>query len=83
MEPLFGGVIGILIALVLIFVFVLAFRWLWNTTMPQVFNLKEITLGQALRLLLLASLLFGGHRVVEIADPETSAPSPMASASQS
>lgn len=54
-------------------VFVLVFRWPWDTTMPQVFGLKEITPGQASRLVLLASPLFGGHRVVEIADPDPGA----------
>lgn len=36
------------------------FQWLWNITMPQVFNLKVITYWQAFRLLLLAGMLFGG-----------------------
>lgn len=37
----------------------LVFRWLWNTTIPQIFGLKEITYWQSLRLLLIAWLLFG------------------------
>lgn len=37
-------------------------HWLWNITMPQVFNLKEITFWQAFRLLLIAGILFGGTR---------------------
>ncbi|KYH31964.1 MULTISPECIES: hypothetical protein [Neomoorella] len=36
------------------------FQWLWNITMPEVFNLKRITFWQALRLLLIAGILFGG-----------------------
>jgi len=36
--------------------------WLWNTTMPDVFELKKITYWQAFRLLLLAMILFGGIR---------------------
>ena len=47
-------VIGIFIVMVIIF------QLLWNTTMPQVFKLGEITFWQAFRLLLLASILFGG-----------------------
>jgi hypothetical protein len=35
------------------------FQWLWNITMPQVFNLKEITYWQAFRLLIIAGLIFG------------------------
>lgn len=36
--------------------------WLWNTTMPDVSDLKRITYWQAYRLMLLAALLFGGTR---------------------
>ena len=35
------------------------FRWLWNITIPQIFNLKEITYWQAFRLLLIAGIIFG------------------------
>lgn len=42
---LIGSAIGILIALVLIAVLVVVFRWLWNTTMPDVFGVKELTLA--------------------------------------
>jgi hypothetical protein len=65
-SALIGGAIGILIALVLIAVLVVVFRWLWNTTMPNVFGVKELTFGQALKILILAGILFGGHRVVEV-----------------
>jgi hypothetical protein len=65
-STLIGGAIGILIALVLIAVLVVVFRWLWNTTMPSVFGVKELTFGQALKILILASILFGGHRVVDV-----------------
>ncbi len=34
-------------------------QWLWNITMPDVFNLKTITYWQAFRLLLIAGILFG------------------------
>jgi len=36
------------------------FQWLWNITMPLVFDLKRIMFWQAFRILLLAWLLFGG-----------------------
>ncbi len=61
-----GVVVGVMIALVLIAIFVTIFRWLWNSTMPEVFSLKELSFGQALKILILASILFGGHRVVDI-----------------
>ncbi len=37
-------------------------QYLWNTTMPQVFGLNEITFWQSFRLLLIATILFGGFR---------------------
>ena len=45
-------------------VFVIAFGWvvmlLWNWLVPSIFNLREITFWEALGLLLLGKLLFGG-----------------------
>lgn len=61
-----GMIIGIVIALVLIAIFVVIFRWLWNSTMPEVFGVKELSFGQSLKILILASILFGGHRVVDV-----------------
>lgn len=49
--------IGIGIGLFLLLVWLL--KWLWNITMPTVFNLKAITYWQAFRLLLIAAILFG------------------------
>lgn len=50
----------ILLGVCVVFLVTWIFQWLWNTTMPQVFNLKEITYWQAFRLLLIAGILFGG-----------------------
>jgi len=47
------------IAIVLFFVLVAVFQWLWNITMPQVFDLRTITCWQALR------ILFGGSHFPE------------------
>ncbi len=38
-------------------------QWLWNITMPDVFNLKEITYWQAFRLLIISGILFGSANV--------------------
>ena len=43
----------------LYFFFVWIFQLLWNSTMPQVFELRSITFWQAFRILLIAGLLFG------------------------
>ncbi len=53
-------IISVVVAVVLLFVFTQLLEYLWNTTMPQVFNLKLITFWQAFRLLLIASLLMSG-----------------------
>ena len=55
--PMFGAA-GILLILILIPLVVALFQWLWNITMPQVFNLNTVTFWQAFRLLLISSLLF-------------------------
>ena len=55
--PMFGAG-GILLILILIPLVVALFQWLWNITMPQVFNLNTVTFWQAFRLLLISSLLF-------------------------
>lgn len=51
----------IIIGIGLFFLVVKLFQWLWNITMPQVFNLKEITYWQAFRLLIISSILCGLH----------------------
>jgi NADH:ubiquinone oxidoreductase subunit K len=57
---------GLLVMLVAIAVLVVIFRWLWNTTMPEVFGISTLSFWQAVRVLLLAGILFGGHRAVEV-----------------
>lgn len=51
------GAIGAIIALVILSAIL---RWLWNTTIPELFGLKELTFWQALKLLLITTILFGG-----------------------
>jgi succinate dehydrogenase hydrophobic anchor subunit len=56
---------GLAFALVIFFVLIVIFKWLWNITMPDVFGIKEVTFWQAFRILILASILFGGHRTIQ------------------
>ena len=56
----------ILLGICLIFIMSAILKWLWNITMPQVFNLKEITYWQAFRLLLIAGMLFGGSALFNL-----------------
>lgn len=55
----------LLVFVVVGFLFLIAWllQWLWNITMPQVFNLKEITYWQGFRLLIIAAILFGGPNI--------------------
>ncbi len=64
MEPIATTAVTIAAVLVAFVVFVLVFRWIWNHTVPAVFGLKEITFWQAVGILILASILTGGHRIV-------------------
>jgi hypothetical protein len=66
METLLGAFIGLIIGLIILAIITLIFRWLWNTTMPDVFGLKSLSFGQSFKILLIASMLFGGGtRVIE------------------
>ena len=61
---LIGMIVGLIIGLVILSLVTLIFRWLWNTTMPDVFGLKALTFWQAFRILLLSAILFGGGTTV-------------------
>ncbi|MCG8403135.1 MAG: hypothetical protein MJA84_16310 [Firmicutes bacterium] len=56
----FFYILGMLLIPGILFLVTAILYWLWNITMPQVFNLKEITYWQAFRLLLISAILFGG-----------------------
>ena len=64
MNLIIGAVTGLVIGLVILAVITLFFRWLWNTTVPDVFGLKTLTFWQAFRILLLSAILFGGGTTV-------------------
>ena len=68
-ETVIGALIGLAIGLVLIAIFAVIFQWLWNTTMPDVFGVKTLNFWQAIKILILAGILFGGHRVVHMQAP--------------
>ena len=81
-PTLTGAALGLLIAFVLIAIFTVVFRWLWNTTMPDVFGVKQLSFGQALKILILASILFGGHRVVQVPEEAAQEPTPASAAAK-
>jgi hypothetical protein len=56
------GLLAVFLFVVLVFfVLVALFQWLWNITVPDVFpGVNAITFWQAFRLILIASMLFGG-----------------------
>jgi hypothetical protein len=84
MENIVGGIvgaiIGIAIGIVVLIVLGVILRWLWNTTLPEISGLREITTVQAIKLLFIAVILFGGHRVITI---PSEAPAPPSSAASS
>lgn len=51
---------GVVLAVVFAFVFGLVVKLLWNALMPAVFGLSTITYWQAVGLVILAKLIFGG-----------------------
>ena len=78
MEQIIGVGAGLLagLALGLVFLVVLGvvLQWLWNTTLPEVLGVRPVTLFQSIKILLIASILFGGHRAVAV--QTTQSPSP-------
>jgi len=78
---LLGVIIGLAIGLVLLAIVTLIFKWLWNTTMPDVFGWKSLNFVQAFKILLISAMLFGGgatvfergHEVVPDEEPTTQA----------
>jgi hypothetical protein len=65
MYPNKAGKIAKILLMVVVAITVFGFvvMELWNALMPQIFGLRALTFWQALGLLLLAKLLFGGfHR---------------------
>ena len=56
----------LVVGLVIIGVFLvpLIFQLLWNITVPEIFGLKRIRYWQAVRLLLIASMIFGAGSFV-------------------
>ena len=81
-ENVVGMIVGLVIGLMLVAIIVVVFRWLWNSTMPEVFGVRDITFGQAFKLLLLAGILFGSHRVVEVPQQVSIDPEPTTARSE-
>lgn len=61
MKKILIGV-GIFVGVVILFIlFGYATQWLWNNTISDIFNVKEITLKQAYMLIFLSKILFSSH----------------------
>lgn len=52
-------IVYVLLFPIVIYIVISLFQYLWNTTMPAIFNLKEVSFWQAFRLLLIAAMLLG------------------------
>jgi hypothetical protein len=58
-----GKIIGfVMLGIIGIFIFGSIVMLLWNALIPGIFNLRQIDFWQALGLLVLAKILFGGFR---------------------
>lgn len=69
--PDMATIIGVLIAAIVVVAILSALLlWLWNTTMPEVFGLKTISFWQALKLLLIAGILFGAPSAIDYGSDE-------------
>jgi hypothetical protein len=57
-----GGMLLVAVLWSIVFLFVAAalLQWLWNITLPEVLGASAVGYWQAFRLLLIATLLFGG-----------------------
>jgi hypothetical protein len=53
-----AGVVIVMVGLFLLLVY--GFMILWNITAPEIFGVKSLTYGMALRLLIIARVLIGG-----------------------
>ena len=60
-----GTIAGLIIGAVLLSILGFVLKLLWNSTLPDVLGAKRVTTWQAIKLLFIASILFGGHRAVE------------------
>jgi hypothetical protein len=65
MEYVVGILLGLIIGIVILVILGLILQWLWNTTLPEVLGVKPVTVVQAIKILFISSILFGGYRVVE------------------
>lgn len=55
------GLTLICIFIVSLLIMLLITQLIWNSTMPSVFGVKEITLLETLGLIILANIFFGAH----------------------
>jgi hypothetical protein len=56
------GILGLIGATALALLFGYIVVWLWNWLMPELFGLKLITFWQAVGLIILARIIFGGFK---------------------
>jgi hypothetical protein len=86
MESLIGSIIGLVLGLIIgsvaLTILALVLRGLWNSTLPDLFGIKPVTTWQAIKIMLISSLLFGGHRVMT-GQPMHGSPAEPARTSQS
>jgi len=63
-EASLNSVAYIITGILMLFALVWFSQWLWNITIPQVFNLEIISYWEALRILIIAGILFGSFNPI-------------------
>ena len=61
MSDVLSLIIDLVYTAILLGVITLLFRWLWNKTVPSIFKLPNVNFWQALRLLIISHIIFGGR----------------------
>ena len=54
------GILAITLGVLGLFLVSGLLRWIWNTTVPEIFGLRPLRYWQAFRLLVLSTILTGG-----------------------
>ena len=56
-ETIIGLVVGLAIGAFILVVFGLILQWLWNSTLPEVLGVNQVTTWQAIKIMFIASML--------------------------
>jgi hypothetical protein len=70
MPFLMAIVVALIVAIIGLLIVSAILRWLWNATIAEVFGLNALIFWQAVKLLLISTILFGGPTSAVLLAPE-------------